>query len=55
MGDNGWEFESGTSVCSKKGYIGEVCDATELKKGKPFGEQAKQELVYEAVQLFMLK
>jgi NAD(P)-dependent dehydrogenase (short-subunit alcohol dehydrogenase family) len=55
VGENGWEYKSGTFVCSKKGYIGEVCDATELKKGKPFGEEAKQDLVYEAVQSFMLK
>eukprot|EP00986_Skeletonema_menzelii_P003678 scaffold1172_cov144-Skeletonema_menzelii.AAC.3 len=53
--DDGWGYESGTFVCSKKGYIGEVCDATELKKGRPFGEQAKQDLVYEAVHSFMLK
>mmetsp|Transcript_14211 Transcript_14211/g.24154 ORF Transcript_14211/g.24154 Transcript_14211/m.24154 type:complete len:375 (+) Transcript_14211:61-1185(+) len=54
-GRDGWGYESGTFVCSKKGYIGEVCDATELKKGKPFGEQPKQDLVYEAVQSFMLR
>jgi NAD(P)-dependent dehydrogenase (short-subunit alcohol dehydrogenase family) len=49
----GWYYESGTFVCSKKGYIGEVCDATELKKGKPFGEEVKQDLVYKAVQMCM--
>jgi len=53
-GRDGWGFQSGTFVCSKKGYIGEVCDATELKKGKPFSEQTKQDLVYDAVQSFML-
>ena len=51
---DGWGYESGTFVCSKKGYIGEVCDATKVKKGKPFGEQVKQDLVYDAVQSFML-
>ncbi len=52
---DGWGYKSGTFVCSKKGYIGEVCDATKLKKGKPFGQQSKQDLVYDAVQSFMLR
>ena len=49
----GWHYESGTFLCSKRGYIGEVCDATELKKGKPFGEESKQDLVYRAVQMYI--
>jgi NAD(P)-dependent dehydrogenase (short-subunit alcohol dehydrogenase family) len=48
-----YEYPSGSFVCSRKGYIGEVCNATELKKGRVFGEEIKQDLVYEAVQQFV--
>ena len=53
-GSGGYSYKSGTFVSSKKGYIGEVCDATELKKGKAFGDKAKQDLVFEAVQMFII-
>jgi hypothetical protein len=40
-------------ICSKKGYIGHVCDATILKKGKAFGDEARQDLVYDAMNQFL--
>ena len=49
----GWNYASGSFVLSKKGYIGDVCVATELKKGKVFSDESKQEYVYEAVQKFL--
>ena len=54
-GREGWDdYPSGTYVSSKKGYIGDVCDVTkELKKGKVFADEAKQDLVYEAVRQFL--
>lgn len=49
-----YPYSSGSFVCSKKGYTGQVCNAIEvLKKGKVFGEEVKQDLVYEAVRQFM--
>jgi len=48
-----WNYASGSFVLSKKGYIGDVCVATELKKGKVFSDESKQEYVYEAVQQFL--
>ena len=49
----GWNYSSGSFVLSKKGYIGDVCVATELKKGKVFSDESKQEYVYQAVQQFL--
>jgi NAD(P)-dependent dehydrogenase (short-subunit alcohol dehydrogenase family) len=48
-----YEYPSGSFVCSRKGYTGEVCNAIELKKGKVFGEELNQDLVYEAVRKFV--
>ena len=46
-------YASGSFVLSKKVYIGEVCVATELKKGKVYSDESKQEYVYQAVQQFL--
>jgi len=48
-----WNYASGSFVLSKKGYIGDVCVATELKKGKVFSDESKQEYVHEAVHQFL--
>ena len=47
------DYPSGTFILSKHGYTGEVCDAIELKKGIVFGEESKQDHVYQAVQKFL--
>ena len=54
-GDNDAEYEypSGTFVTSKKKYIGATCAATELSKGKAFGDKDKQDCAYEAVRKFL--
>ena len=49
----GWNYASGSFVLSMKGYIGELCVAIELKKGKVFSDESKQEYVYDAVQQFL--
>ena len=51
--DEQYEYPSGSFVCSEKGYIGPVCNATKLKKGKVFGDEVKQDLVYDAVRQFL--
>ena len=50
----GWNnYPSGTFVLSKHGYTGEVCNAIELKRGMVFGEESKEDYVYQAVQNFL--
>ena len=51
--DAEYEYPSGTFVTSKKKYIGETCAATELSKGKAFGDKDKQDCAYEAVRKFL--
>lgn len=51
--DERYAYPSGSFVCSERGYIGPVCNATELKKGKVFGDEVKQDLVYDAVRQFL--
>lgn len=52
-GDAEYEYPSGTFVTSKKKYIGATCAATELSKGKAFGDKDKQDCAYEAVRKFL--
>ena len=51
--DAEYEYPSGTFVTSKKKYIGATCAATELSKGKAFGDKDKQDCAYEAVRKFL--
>ena len=48
-----YEYASGSFVCSRNGFIGDVCSAVELKKGRAFGDEKKQDLVYGAVEHFL--
>jgi len=52
-GDGEYEYPSGTFVTSKKKYIGATCAATELSKGKAFGDKEKQDCAYQAVRKFL--
>ena len=51
--DAEYEYPSGTFITSKKKYIGATCAATELSKGKAFGDKDKQDCAYEAVRKFL--
>ena len=52
-GDDEYEYPSGTFITSKKKYVGATCAATDLSKGKSFGDEEKQDLAYEAVRKFL--